>query len=106
MKFEGKICGMCNKGILHGVKDEVEKGITVEAYKCNSCGEIAYSKEVMEKVEAMYRDKAEERSLIKIGASLAVSIPKEIVDRLKLRAKEKVYITSNGNEIIARVAPI
>ena len=58
----------------------------------------------MRKVEAMRRGDADKRSLIKIGSSLAISIPAEIVKRLKLKPKGKVYITAKGNEIIARVA--
>ena len=104
MDFQGKICGNCAKGKLVKFQEEVEAGIFVEAYNCNKCGEVAYSQNVMEKIEAMQRDKAEQRSLIKVGASLAVSIPSEIVKRLGLKPKEKVYITSKGNNIIARVA--
>lgn len=104
MDFEGKTCGVCDKGKLRGFKDEVEKGIFVSAYKCSQCSEVAYSREVMQKVEVIYRDKSEERSLIKIGASLAVSIPAGIVKALGLKPKEKVYLTRRGNELIARFA--
>ncbi len=95
---------MCNEGKLRAIQDEAEPGIFVAAYKCNKCNEIAYSEEVMAKVEAMRRGDAERRSLIKIGASLAISIPAEIVKRLKLKPKGKVYISAKGNEIIARIA--
>lgn len=104
MNFDGKLCGACGKGKMRKIQDEVEPGIFVEAYKCGNCNEIAYSQRVMEKVEALYREKAAERSLIKVGASLAVSIPVEIVRKLGLKPKEKVFITSKGNEIIARVS--
>jgi len=53
MNLEGTACGACNKGKLHKIMDEVSKGVFVEAYKCGSCGEIAYSEEVMRKIEAM-----------------------------------------------------
>ncbi len=105
MDFEGKACGNCGKGKLHRIQDEVEKGIFVEAFKCSFCKNIAYSEYVMEKVEAMYRDKAEVRSLIKVGASLALSIPSSIVKKLGLKPKERVYVTTKGSKIIASVMP-
>ncbi len=104
MNFEGKICGMCNKGKLHKFQDEVERGIFVEAYRCNKCSEVAYSEEVMAKVEAMQRGEGEARRLIQLGSSLAVSIPVEIVKKLRLKPKGKVYITNKGNKIIAWVS--
>ncbi len=105
MELEGKICGMCNKGKMHKIKDEVEEGIFVDAYQCGLCNEITYTEKVMRKVEAMQRGEAEARSIMKIGSSLAVSIPIEIVRRLRLKPKEKVYVTSKGNQIIAWVTP-
>lgn len=103
MDLEGRICGMCDKGKWHKTKDRVAEGVFVDAYQCDKCSEIAYTEEVMRKVEAMQRGDAVVRSLMKIGSSLAVSIPLEIVKRLKLKPKEKVYITSKGNKIIAWV---
>jgi hypothetical protein len=104
LNLEGRKCCACGKGKLRKVQDEVEPGIFVEAFKCGECRGIVYPQHVMEKVEALYRDKAAERSLIKVGASLAFAIPSEIVKRLGLKPKEKVFITSKGNEIIARVS--
>ncbi len=104
MKLEGRTCGSCMKGKLHKTQDQVEPGIFVEAYQCNGCKEIEYTEAIMRKIEAMRRHDAHLRSLIKIGSSLALSIPKEIVDKLHLKPKGKVYVTSRGNQIIARVA--
>ncbi|MFH0713437.1 MAG: AbrB/MazE/SpoVT family DNA-binding domain-containing protein [Candidatus Micrarchaeota archaeon] len=104
LNLDGRECGFCLKGKLHFFKDEAFPGIFVDSYKCDVCKEIAYTQEVMGKVEAMRRGDSETRSLIKIGASLAISIPVEIVKRLKLKPKGKVYISAKGNEIIARVA--
>ena len=104
MNLEGKTCGNCEKGKWHKFQDEVEAGIRVEAFKCDNCGNVSYNEAIMEKLEAMNRHHAEERSLIKIGSSLALSIPKNIVKKLRLKPKEKVYVTSEGNKIIAKVA--
>ncbi len=104
MDLNGKQCGFCLKGVFHALQDEVEPGIFVSAFKCNKCSEVAYTEEIMAKVEAMRRGDAEARSLIKIGASLAFSIPAAIVKKLGLKAKRKVYVSAKGNEIIARVS--
>ena len=95
---------MCNEGKLRAIQNEAFPGVFVNAYKCNKCNEIAYSEEIMGKVEAMRRGDAEQRSLIKIGASLAISIPVAIVKKLNLKPKGKVYISLKGREIIARIA--
>lgn len=105
MSLEGRTCGDCNRGKLHSVQDQVQPGVFVDAYKCNLCKSIAYTEEVMKRVEALYREQAQPRSLIKIGSSLAISVPKAIVQRLRLKPKERVYVRSDGNEIIVRVAP-
>mgnify|MGYP001588103941 FL=1 len=104
MKFVGKPCGMCDKGRMLDIQDEVEEDIFVQAGKCDYCGNIAYSGKVMQKIEAMNREKTVERSLIKIGSSLAVSIPAGIVKKLSLKPKEKVRVSIKGNQIIATVA--
>ncbi len=103
MNLEGKQCGMCTKGKLHKIQDEAEPGIFVEAYQCEACREIEYTAEIVRKLQAMRRGSAHMRSLIKVGSSLALSIPKEIVDKLHLKPKEKVYVTRKGNQIIAYV---
>ena len=101
MNFEGKVCGICNKGKLHGFKEEIAEGIYVDAYKCDR-GHISYSKEVMEKIEAFYRNFAEERHIVKVGSSIAVPIPASIVKLLNLKPKEKVFVTVQDNRIIIR----
>lgn len=103
MNLEGKTCGTCTKGKLHTIQDQAEPGIFVEAYQCEKCHEIEYTEAIIRKLQAMRRGGAHLRSLIKVGSSLALSIPKEIVDKLHLKPKEKVYVTQKGNQIIAYV---
>ncbi len=103
MNLAGKKCGFCLNGKMHRIQDEIERGIFVEAFECGNCKEKAYSRHVMERMDALFRESSESRSLIKVGASLALSIPSSIVKKLRLKPKEKVYVTSKGNEIIARV---
>ncbi|MBI5035949.1 AbrB/MazE/SpoVT family DNA-binding domain-containing protein [Candidatus Micrarchaeota archaeon] len=104
MKFEGKTCGVCNKGTLKAFKDEIAEGVYVDGYK-DEYGHVAYSKEVMAMVEKIYRNTAEERSLVRVGSSVAVPIPASIVRLLALKPKEKVYVTTQDNRIIIRPSP-
>ncbi len=101
MNFEGKVCGICNKGRLHAFKDEVSPGVYVDAYKCEY-GHVSYSKEVMEKVEAINRSTAEERHIVRVGSSIAVPIPASIVKLLGLKPREKVFVSAQDNKIIVR----
>ncbi len=105
MSFEGKKCGVCNKGTLHAYKDEVAAGVHVDAYK-DEHGHIAYTEEVMRTVEKIYKNTAEERHLVRVGSSVAVPIPAAIVKLLELKPKEKVYITTQDNRIIIRPSPV
>ncbi len=51
VNFEGKTCGICDKGTFKAFKDEIAKGVYVDAFKCEY-RDIVYSMEVMKKVEA------------------------------------------------------
>ena len=100
--LKGRTCDLCGKGKYAPFKDEVSAGIYVDADKCDNCGEIAYSLEVMRKVNAMHRAESQARKLVKIGSSIAALIPADIVKKLQLKAKEKVYISTRNNEIIIK----
>lgn len=105
MDFTGTTCGICNKGKLHPVKDEVSRGIYVDGYRCDRCGEISYSREVMQKVEAMQKSISEERRLVKVGSSVAALIPSSIVRKLQLKPRERVYIHTEGKNIVIQPSP-
>lgn len=100
--LNGRTCDICGKGKYAPFKDEVSIGVYVDADKCDNCGEIAYSLEVMRKVNAMHRAESQERQLVKIGSSIAALIPADIVKKLQLKAKEKVYVSMKNNEIIIK----
>jgi len=104
MNLEGKTCGVCNKGKLRAFKDEVAKGVYVDAYK-DEYGHVSYTKDVMQKVENIFKATAQERHLVKVGSSIAVPIPKMIVKTLNLKPKEKVFVTTQDNKIIIRPGP-
>ncbi|HLC47635.1 MAG TPA: AbrB/MazE/SpoVT family DNA-binding domain-containing protein [Candidatus Norongarragalinales archaeon] len=101
MKFEGKTCPMCGKGKMEGRRHEADPGIFVDAFRCNKCGEIAYSEEIIGKLEALRKYGNEERHVVKVGSSLAVPIPSSFVKKLGLKARELVYVSeSNGSLLI------
>ena len=100
--MEGKICAVCDAGKLKKCEDEVEKGIKVEAFKCNKCGELWYTEEIMKKIEVLEKSKSELRHLVKIGNSLAAILPAAIAKKLKLKGKEKIYVSESGGEILIR----
>jgi AbrB family looped-hinge helix DNA binding protein len=101
MDFENKTCGICNESRLHAFKEQVSPGVYVDAYKCGN-GHISYTREVMQTIEALGKATAQERHAIKIGSSLAIPIPAQIVKRLNIKPKEKVYVTTQDNAIIIR----
>jgi len=105
MDFENKMCGICNESKLHAFKEQVSPGIYVDAYRCDN-GHISYTREVMQKIEALSKVVAQERHAIKIGSSLAIPIPAEIVKRMNIKPKEKVYVTTQDNAIIIRPSSI
>ena len=100
IKLEGKTCGVCNKGKLHAFRDEIAEGVYADAFKCDYGGHVSYSKSVMEKVEALQKNTAQERHVVRVGSSIAVPIPSAIVKMLNLKPKERVFITTKDNRII------
>ena len=104
--IEGERCPKCEKGKLRKTMDEVEPGIKVETFKCSKCKELLYSQEIMEKIEAMENAKAEQRRIVNVGNSLAAIIPANIVRKLNLHAKEKIYVQEQNGEILIRASKI
>ncbi len=104
MDFENKTCGVCNKAKLHRFQEQIAPGVYVDAYKCSN-GHISYTREVMQKIEAFNKVVALERHAIKVGSSIAIPIPAQIVKAMGIKAKEKVYVTTKDNTIIIRPSP-
>ena len=105
MNYEGKTCGMCDKGKLYKIQDKVGEGVYVDAFKCRHCGEISYSEKVMKQVEALHKQISVERKIVKVGSSIAVPIPSAIAKKMRLKAKESVFVREEGSEIIVRPSP-
>lgn len=104
--IEGEKCPKCGSGKLRKVLDEVLPGIKVEAFKCRNCKEVWYSQEIMEKIEAMQKAKAEERRLVRVGNSLAAIIPAKIAKKLHLKEKEKVFVEEHDGEVLIRASKV
>ncbi|MBI5060912.1 MAG: AbrB/MazE/SpoVT family DNA-binding domain-containing protein [Candidatus Aenigmarchaeota archaeon] len=104
--IEKEKCPKCEKGRLHKMFDEAEPGIRVEAFKCNKCNEVWYSQEIMEKIEAMQKGKAEERRIVKVGNSLAAIIPSKIAKKLNLKEKEKIYVEEQNGQVCIRASKL
>ncbi|PIO06519.1 hypothetical protein COT29_00610 [Candidatus Micrarchaeota archaeon CG08_land_8_20_14_0_20_59_11] len=95
-----KKCGICGKK-LRKTQDRVAEGVFVDAFKCAN-GHVAYSEDVMRRVEAMEREHSVERHVVKVGSSLAVPIPAAVVRELGLRARETVFVKTAGNSIVIK----
>ncbi|MEK6954914.1 MAG: AbrB/MazE/SpoVT family DNA-binding domain-containing protein [Candidatus Micrarchaeota archaeon] len=100
MKFEGKACPICGKGKMEAIRHEADPGIYVDAYKCNKCGEIAYAERIIKILEAIGNRGKEERHMVKVGSSLAVTIPAAFVKKLGLRPKDPVHISMDENSLL------
>lgn len=89
-------CPMCKKE-MKKVKDVMEQdGIEFEAFKCNSCGEELMNMKQLKTLAKKYRKlrHAKEVTFAKWGNSIAVRIPREIINEL--------HITSGTNGIITK----
>lgn len=100
-----EICGNCERGQLRKELVELEPGFFVRAWKCPECGEREYDMEMARKIGAFYRSRQRERTLIKLGRSLAVTLPAELATKYKLKAGEKVYLLEEEEGIGLRPAP-
>lgn len=84
-----KACFTCDGDLelFHATR----KGVPYQAYRCKQCGEVTFSMAQAEKY-LKAAEKAKEVTMSKWGDSLAIRIPKAIVEACKLRENEKVKI--------------
>ncbi|MBI5225129.1 AbrB/MazE/SpoVT family DNA-binding domain-containing protein [Candidatus Micrarchaeota archaeon] len=102
MEMNGLKCGFCGKGRFKAITYAVEPGITVDAGKCEKCGEIAVSEDVMGKIEALRAMNSEQRSIVQVGSSLAALIPAAFVRKLHLKAKDRIFVFEKNGEIVIK----
>lgn len=102
-------CPVCEKGTLKPVKEKhVLFGVDLGTYpgeKCSECGEVFTDSSVIEKIEAVAKKKGiwglgKKTKISRTGNSLAVRIPKEVADYLKLKEGTEAYIHPEKNKIV------
>ena len=102
-------CPMCGKGNLRkGTKKEMMFGVELGVFPaeiCMSCGESFTDTATTKKIEAVARKKGvwglgKRTKVTKTGNSLAVRIPKNIADYLKLKPGKEAYIHPEGDHLI------
>lgn len=103
--LEGHTCGQCMQGKLKASQDEPAPGVWVQAFRCPHCGETWYDEQTARHVEALWRQDAQERQLLRVGSSLAVTIPAKIVRTLGLKEKGKILLRSWGKAVLIQPAP-
>ena len=106
-------CIMCDKGTLkEKTVDYKEFGVSLGKYKgkvCANCGEVFFDSALAKKIQMKSKELglfglAKRTKVAKVGNSLAIRIPKEIADFLKLKKEEEVKIMPKSqNELIIGV---
>ena len=105
-------CPICEKGkLIKVIKKHVLFGVDLGVYpgeKCTSCGEVFTDSSAMEKIEAVAKKKgiwglSARTKITKTGNSLAVRIPKKIVDYLKLTNNKEVYVHPEHDKLIVEI---
>ncbi len=103
-------CIICDKGTLEEkMIDYKEFGVSLGRFKgssCNNCGEIFFDSETARKIQAKSKEMglfglSKRTKVAKVGNSLAIRIPKEIAEFVKLKKEKEVRIfPKSANELI------
>lgn len=100
---------MCEKGILKkGKIKETMFGVNLGEFPaeiCNKCNESFTDQKTTKAIEEVAKKKGiwglgKKTKITKTGNSLAVRIPKQIVDFLKLKEGKEAYIHPEKNNIV------
>ena len=100
---------MCGKGILEEkIVEYKEFGIPLGKFTaniCKNCGEAFFDSETAKKIQEKSKEMglfglAKKTKVAKVGNSLAIRIPKEIAEFLKLKKEKEVSIVpKNSHEL-------
>lgn len=102
-------CPICEKGVLEPVKKKHEMfGVDLGTYageKCSVCGEVFTDSSEMIKIEIAAKKKGiwglgKKSTIARTGNSLAVRIPKQIADFLKIKEGSDVFIHPDKNRLV------
>ena len=82
------------------------EGITVQGYKCPKCNEaLIFEKQHIKAVRMANKRRntlSLTRNVFKLGKSLALRIPLDIVEKLRLKPKQTVELYTNAGTIIVK----
>jgi len=87
-------CPECGKN-MKIEKREISHGIYAQVEVCSNCQDEWVGEDEYERLRSLFKRKA-----FKIGGSLAVRIPKEIADVLKINDGSNLSISAKNNQII------
>lgn len=105
-------CPICEKGMLKPVQEKHllfgEDLGTYPAEKCTVCGEVFNDSSIMEKIEVVAKKKGvwglgRRTKISRSGNSLAVRIPKEIAEYLKLKEGKEAYLHPDKHKLVIEV---
>lgn len=92
---------------MERIKDKIkEDNMEFEAWKCTSCGEELVNMEQLKALATKYRKlrQAREVTFAKWGNSLAVRIPTEIVEELKIKPGKHALLNTEDEAI--KITPV
>jgi len=107
-------CPLCEKGILKkGRIKEYMYGIYLGEFPaeiCTKCNESFTNEEITRKIEEIAKKKGlfglgKRTKITKTGNSLAIRIPKNIANFLKLKEGEETFIHPEDNKLIIEAKP-
>ncbi len=102
-------CPICEKGVLKKGKVKEEMfGVYLGEFPadiCSKCGESFTNGAIMREIEKKAKEKGiwglgKKTKITKTGNSLAIRIPRDIADFLKLKEGKEAYIHPEGNKLV------
>lgn len=106
-------CIMCSGELKEKIVDYKEYGISLGKFKgrvCLHCNETYFDPEVVDRIQTKSKELglfglAKTTKVAQVGNSLAVRIPKELVDFLKLKKEETVKIMpKTKNQLLIEIS--
>ena len=104
-----KKCPICEKGNLKKTTErKIFFGVNLGIYpveKCTNCGEVFTDGEIMKEIEKKAKKAGiwglgKKTKFARTGNSLAIRIPKDIADFMKLKAGHEAFIHPEGNKLV------
>ena len=101
-------CIMCDGKLIQKKVEHEEFGVSLgkfEAQVCSKCNEVYFDSEIVNKIQTKSKKLGlfglvKKTKVAKVGNSLAVRIPKEIVDFTRLKKEGSVKVFPRGRKEI------